>query len=108
MSLNLSLLWIILACAVVTFIPRVMPFVVIRKIKLPDPVIKWLSFIPICIFTALVVDSLLIQDEGSLAIDWHVLIAIIPTLVVALWTKSLALTVIAGIVSMAAFNIILP
>ncbi|WP_099355071.1 AzlD domain-containing protein [Fredinandcohnia onubensis] len=101
MSLNLSILLIILGSAIVTFIPRVIPFIVIRKIGLPKIVIKWLSFIPICIFTALIVDSFIIQDESLLSIDWRVLAAIIPTLIVAIWTKSLSVTVIVGIVCMA-------
>ncbi|MDR7078572.1 branched-subunit amino acid transport protein [Neobacillus niacini] len=101
MSINLSILFIILGCAIVTFIPRIIPFIVIRNIKLPKIVVKWLSYIPICIFAALIVDSFIIDDESLLSIDWSVLAAIIPTLIVAIWTKSLAVTVIVGIVCMA-------
>ncbi|GIN72929.1 branched-chain amino acid ABC transporter [Bacillus sp. J14TS2] len=102
MSIQLSILLIIIGCAIVTFIPRIIPFIVIRNIQLPGIVIKWLSYIPICIFTALIVDSFIIQDnEPMLAIDWRVLAAIIPTLMIALWTKSMSVTVIVGIVCMA-------
>lgn len=102
MSIQLSILIIILGCAIVTFIPRIIPFIVIRNIQLPKILIKWLSFIPICIFTALVVDSFIIQDNKSLlSIDWSILAAIIPTLIIALWTKSLSVTVIVGIICMA-------
>lgn len=101
MSLNLSILLIILGGAIVTFIPRVIPFIVIRNIGLPKIVVKWLSYIPICIFAALIVDSFIIQDNSLLSIDWRVLVAIIPTLIVAILTKSLSVTVIVGIVSMA-------
>lgn len=98
MSLNLSILLIILGGAIVTFIPRVIPFIVIRNIGLPKIVVKWLSYIPICIFAALIVDSFIIQDDSLLSIDWRVLTAIVPTLIIALWTKSLSVTVIVGIV----------
>ncbi|KEF38669.1 putative membrane protein [Schinkia azotoformans MEV2011] len=101
MSLNLSILLIILGGAIVTIIPRVIPFIVIRNIGLPKIVVKWLSYIPICIFTALIVDSFIIQDHSLLSIDWRVLTAIVPTLIIALRTKSLSITVIVGIVSMA-------
>ncbi|MDQ0216791.1 branched-subunit amino acid transport protein [Oikeobacillus pervagus] len=101
MSINLSILLIILGCAIVTFIPRIIPFIVIRNIKLPKIAVKWLSFIPICIFTALIVESLIIEDKSLLSIDWSVLTAIIPTLIIALWTKSLSVTVIVGIICMA-------
>lgn len=97
----MTILLIILGCAVVTFIPRVIPFIVIRNIALPKVVVKWLSFIPVCIFTALIVDSFIIQVTKVLAIDWRVLAAIIPTLFIALWTKSLSATVLIGIVCMA-------
>jgi branched-subunit amino acid transport protein len=106
MSLNVSILLIIIGSAIVTFIPRVIPFIVIRKIGLPKIVIKWLSFIPICIFTALIVDSFIIQDESLLSIDWRVLAAIIPTLIVAIWTKSLSVTVIVGVVCMATIRFV--
>lgn len=102
MSVSLSIFLIILGCALVTFIPRVVPFIVVKNIRLPKPFIKWLSFIPLCIFTALIVDSFIIQDEVLFSIDWIVLIAIFPTLIVALWTKSLSITVIVGVVCMAA------
>ena len=101
MSINLTILLIILGCAIVTFIPRVIPFIVIRNIALPEVVVKWLSFIPVCIFAALIVDSFINQDAAVLAIDWRVLTAIIPTLLIALWTKSLSATVLVGIVCMA-------
>ncbi|MDQ6597704.1 AzlD domain-containing protein [Bacillus salipaludis] len=102
MSMDLTILFIILGCAIVTFVPRIIPFLVIRNVNLPKVVIKWLSFIPICIFTALIVDSFIFKDKSSLlSIDWSVLAAIIPTLVIALWTKSLSVTVLVGIVCMA-------
>ncbi|MEO4023281.1 AzlD domain-containing protein [Bacillus paranthracis] len=102
MSINFSILLIILGCAIVTFIPRVIPFMVIRNVELPKIVVKWLSYIPICIFTALIVDSFIVEDGSSLlSINWSVLAAIIPTLIVAVWTKSLSITVIVGILCMA-------
>ncbi|MCM3112377.1 AzlD domain-containing protein [Lederbergia lenta] len=101
MSIDLTILIIILGCAVVTFIPRIIPFIVVRNLKLPVIVTKWLLFIPICIFTALIVDSIIMDGESLLSIDWKVLAAIIPTLMIALWTKSLSVTVIVGIVCMA-------
>ncbi|AXN40649.1 AzlD domain-containing protein [Peribacillus butanolivorans] len=101
MSFNLTIILVILGCAIVTLIPRIIPFLVVRNITLPVPITKWLSFIPICILTALVVDSIIIEDESLISIDWSVLTVIVPTLIIALWTKSLSVTVIAGIVFMA-------
>ncbi|MFC4306682.1 AzlD domain-containing protein [Cohnella boryungensis] len=106
MNVQLSTLVIILCCAVVTAIPRIIPFMVIRNVKLPRVVGKWLSFIPVCIFTALIADSFMVQNQSVLSFDWKALVAIIPTLIVALWTKNLAVTVIVGIVGMATVRLL--
>ncbi len=92
---------VIIGCALVTMIPRVLPFIVVRNLNLPESVLKWLSYIPVCILTALVVESLLIQNEDSLQIDWQAVIVFIPTLVIAIKTRSLSITVIAGVIMMA-------
>lgn len=96
----MTILLIIIGCAAVTFLPRVIPFLLVRGVDLPQPVIKWLSFIPVCILTALVVNSFLLEAEHGIAIDWEVLALIVPTLFIALWTKSLSITVVAGVVLM--------
>ncbi|WP_028399944.1 AzlD domain-containing protein [Ectobacillus panaciterrae] len=101
MSINLTILLVILGCTLVTVIPRVIPFLVVRNVNLPEPVLKWLSFVPICILTALVVESFIIETNHSLKIDWTVIIVMIPTLLVAVRTKSLSATVITGVVLMA-------
>lgn len=106
MSINLSIFLIILGCAIVTFIPRIIPFIVVRNMNIPDIVTKWLSFIPICIFTALIISSFIIEDGSLLSINWSIFFAIIPTLIIALWTKSLSVTVIVGIICMASIRYI--
>ncbi|MCY7526036.1 AzlD domain-containing protein, partial [Bacillus safensis] len=54
------MLWLIVGCMIVTVIPRVVPFIFVRSIQLPEVVLKWLSFIPICIFAALIAEHLFI------------------------------------------------
>lgn len=101
MNISLPILMIILGCTLVTLVPRIIPFIFVRSVKLPEVVVKWLSFVPVCIFTALVVENLLIKSEQSLTVNWEVLVAMIPTLIVALRTKSLSATVITGVICMA-------
>lgn len=102
MTIDISILLIIIGCALVTFIPRIVPFAVVRNLKLPSAILKWLSYIPICLLTALIAQGLLKQTESSIpSIDWHNLIILIPTLLTAIKTKSLLATVLAGIVSAA-------
>jgi branched-subunit amino acid transport protein len=101
MSINFSIFLVILGCAIVTFIPRVVPYILVRNFNMPAFVTKWLSFIPVCIFTALIVNSFIVKDGDAVNVDWTVLAAIIPTLLTALFKKNLSLTVIVGIISMA-------
>ncbi|MCU7709249.1 AzlD domain-containing protein [Priestia sp. JV24] len=106
MSIHYPTLIVILGCALVTVVPRIVPFLVVRNIALPEPVLKWLSYIPICILTALVVENFIIQANDSQAndsvkINWPVIIVVIPTLLIALKTKSLSITVISGVGMMA-------
>ena len=105
MTMSMFMIWLLIGCALVTFIPRILPFIFVRSIKLPKVVIKWLSFIPVCILTALVVEGLIIETEQLVSIDWQVVLVIIPTLLIALKTKSLSLTVIGGVIFMAVIRL---
>ncbi len=101
MTVNWTIFLIIVGCALVTMIPRVLPFLVVRNMVLPQPVMKWLSYIPVCIFTALVVESMLDKQGTTLHIEWPAVIVLVPTLLVAIKTKSLSMTVVVGVVCMA-------
>ncbi|MCY8979699.1 AzlD domain-containing protein [Bacillus halotolerans] len=105
MSVNTYILMVIIGCALVTMIPRVIPFLVVRNISLPEPVLKWLSYVPVCILTALVVKDCMIQSNDSLKLNWPAAVVLIPTLLIALKTKSLSMTVISGVVLMAGLRL---
>ncbi|MDY7433831.1 AzlD domain-containing protein [Bacillus sp. V26] len=105
MSINTYILMVIIGCALVTMIPRVIPFLVVRNISLPEPVLKWLSYVPVCILTALVVKDCMIQSNDSLKLNWQAAVVLIPTLLIALKTKSLSMTVISGVVLMAGLRL---
>ncbi|MFP7476778.1 AzlD domain-containing protein [Terribacillus saccharophilus] len=103
MNVSLSMLLLIAGCAAVTIVPRVLPFLIIRNLKLPVLALRWLSYIPICILTALVVSNVL-GENGPLSFDWEFIVIMIPTILFALWTKSLLYTVIVGVMLMAALR----
>lgn len=101
MKVDLSTLLLIAACALVTFVPRVVPFVIVRNLVLPPALMKWLSYIPVCLLTALIVQGV-VEETGSVpSIHWSNLMALLPTLFVALRTKSLLGTVVTGMISAA-------
>ncbi|GGG14103.1 AzlD domain-containing protein [Paenibacillus abyssi] len=101
MKVDLSILLIILGCALVTFLPRILPFVLVRNVNLPKPFLKWLSFIPVCLLTALIVQGVINNTASTPTIDWLNLAVIVPTLLTALRTKSLLATVLVGIAAAA-------
>ena len=101
MTTTLGMFLIILGCAIVTWLPRVIPFMLVRSVQLPDVVLRWLTYIPVCILSALVIQSLLNTEGNFVTFDWLNLIAFIPSVLVAIWTKSLSQTVIAGVLTMA-------
>ncbi|KEP25152.1 AzlD domain-containing protein [Bacillus zhangzhouensis] len=94
------MIWLILGCMIVTIIPRVVPFLFVRSIQLPEVVLKWLSFIPICIFTALIAEHLFIHTITGVTVHWMYLAVLVPTVLIAIWTKSLSLTVLIGVMLM--------
>lgn len=101
MTTTLAMVLLILGCAVVTWIPRIMPFILVKNMKMPDVVLRWLTYIPVCILSALVIEGMFVKQQRLVTIDWISLLAFIPTLLVALLTKSLSKTVIAGVLTMA-------
>lgn len=103
MTTTIHMLIIIVLCGVVTWLTRIIPFILITKIKLSERVIKWLSFIPITLFTALIIDGLIEQQEGVMGYTINVpfLITMLPTIVIAMLSRSLTITILSGIIIMA-------
>lgn len=103
MTTTVHMLTIIILCGIVTWLTRIIPFVMISKVQLSERVIKWLSFIPITLFTALIIDGIIIQEEGMMGyrINIPFLITMLPTIVIAAISRSLTVTIISGIIIMA-------
>ncbi|ATP39273.1 branched-chain amino acid transporter AzlD [Solibacillus sp. R5-41] len=104
MITSMAMVLLILGCALVTWIPRILPFVLVKNVQMPDFVLRWLAYIPVCILSALVIEGMFVKEAQLVTIDWLHLCAFIPTLLVALVTKSLSKTVIAGVLTMAALR----
>lgn len=86
----------------VTWLTRVVPFILLKKFELPKPVVEFLSFVPIVIMSALWFSSLFNQRLGQLPeINYENFIASFPTVVSAAISKNLLVIVVVGIVSLA-------
>lgn len=96
----------LLGCSLVTAIPRMLPFLVMRNMQISEPVLKWLSYIPLCIFSALIIESFMTNGVHGFQIHWLELVAVIATLIISLITRSLLWTVILGVVIMALLRLI--
>lgn len=90
MDIRPEFLALVLACALVTALPRVLPLVVLSRVQLPPLVTAWLRYVPLAVLQALLVIELLGAGvAGALAIA--------SALAVALWSGNLLATVIAGV-----------
>ncbi|OIN68277.1 branched-chain amino acid transporter AzlD [Exiguobacterium sp. KRL4] len=102
MEIRLELLVLFAACGLVTLIPRILPFLLMHGLTLPRLLTDWLSFIPICLLSALFFQNLLVaQNSDYPSLSFLHLAASIPTILIALTSKSLSFTVITGVLSMA-------
>ncbi|MFS0646888.1 AzlD domain-containing protein [Siminovitchia sp. 179-K 8D1 HS] len=96
MELRWDVLFIIIGGAIVTFLPRAFPLVVLSKIEIPDWGMRWLKYIPVAILSALLAQELLPLEDHQ---HWEMshLIAAAVCLIAGLLTRSLLLTVGVGI-----------
>ncbi|HEM5094178.1 TPA: AzlD domain-containing protein [Streptococcus suis] len=102
-----SVLLIILAATLVTWLPRVLPFVLTQNKSLPPKLVKFLSFLPITIIFALTLSSIMDEKVGSLPSLLPVeSLALIPTFLVVLRTKNILLAVVVGVLTTAALRLI--
>ncbi len=83
---------------IVTFLPRFLPLLFLDNKKLPDKAVRWLSFIPAAVLSALLAPAILIKNGSlSLSLNNISLLAFIPTLITAYKTKNIFYTVSGGL-----------
>lgn len=98
----------ILGSGIATWLSRIMPFVILKKFQLSSGVIEFLSFVPIAIMSALWFENLFIQHLGHLpSLDMPNLLASLPTVLSALSSKNLLVTVVVGVISLGFLRLVL-
>lgn len=99
---------ILIGMSLVTYIPRMLPLVVLSKFELPSWFLRWLSYIPVAVLSALLVPGLFLKNNAiHIAFDNKALLAAIPCFLAAIKTKNLFLTVLAGIGTMLLLQLII-
>jgi branched-subunit amino acid transport protein len=92
-------LFIVIGMGFVTYIHRWLPLLYLSRRGLPEWFAEWLDFIPAAILSALIFPLLVTTGEPRhLDLLRSELFVAIPTLIVAIKTRSLAGTVIFGMV----------
>jgi len=90
---------LVLCMGAVTYLPRMLPLVALSRRRLPAWFSEWLELIPAAILSALIAPILLTSAEPrAFCLGKPELLAAVPTLLCALRTRSLAGTVIVGMV----------
>lgn len=93
---------LILGLWIVNYLPRMFPMLVLSRMNIPEPVIKWLSFIPAAVLSAITAQSILMPDKQLfISFQNESILSAIPTFAVAVKTRSLVWTLMAGMLSMA-------
>jgi len=70
MTLAPAVVWgIIAGMAAVNFLVRFIPLAVVTRLKLPEPVMRWLSYVPISVMGALVATEVL-RPQGVFVPPW--------------------------------------
>lgn len=100
MEIRLDIFLIIVGAALVTFIPRVLPLMVLSRMKIPEWGMRWLNYVPISVMAALIAQELLLHDgKFSLHSNMIAILAAVPTVLAAVWKRSLLGTVLVGMIS---------
>lgn len=99
MEIRAEVLIIVLGCALVTLVPRVLPLVLLARVALPGWALAWLNYVPVAILSALLATELLMEKGALLPLANA--IAILPVLLIAALTRSIIGSVAAGVAAMA-------
>jgi len=100
-------IFLLTGTSLATFLPRYLPIIFLARRELSPAIKRWMSYIPVSIFAALVAQDAFFIEAGF-ELNPLVNVKIIPTIltfIVAVLTKSLLWSVITGIVSMVAMGI---
>lgn len=88
----------VVAMMLATYPVRLAPLLALSDRKLPDPLIRWMGYIPPAVFSALVFPGLLLRNGApAVTISNPYLWAALVTFLVTVATRNLSKSVIAGI-----------
>lgn len=97
---------VILGMGLVTFALRFVPACFLSSWRFPPWLETFLRYVPVAVLSAMVVPAILMttDDKVHLGPSNLFLLVSVPTVVLAVWTRSFLTTVVAGVVFMAALR----
>lgn len=105
--MSTKILITILLCGLVTWLSRVVPFALVKSVTIPRWLVDFLSFVPITIMMAILMESLLVAHPGHFpGLNVENILATIPAALAGVLTKSLLAVVIVGVIAMALLRLI--
>ncbi|WP_047770160.1 MULTISPECIES: AzlD domain-containing protein [Limosilactobacillus] len=93
---------VIVLAAIAAFIPRYFPILFFSTRKIPEWFNEWMKYVPVSLFTALVVKNVFITTAGYHFVPFgHVeqIFAALIVMVIAYFTRSMSISVIGGLVA---------
>jgi len=98
MNVDINYLCLIIAMGIVTYIPRMLPATLLSKRKIPEVFVKFLSFVPSAVLSALLFPGVLVDDNKlNIGISNPLFVATILAFPFAYKTKNMFVTVLLGI-----------
>jgi branched-subunit amino acid transport protein len=104
-----ALVWgLIGGMALTNIVVRATPISVMSRLELPEPVRRWLAYVPVSVMAAIVAVQVL-RPDGRLSISLTntYLLATVPTALVYRFTRSLLGAVVTGVIAFLAFRYLL-
>lgn len=93
--------------ALVTQIPRILPFLILGSKPLPQGLRQWLSYVPASIICAMLATELLVNQGRVTYVGKEIfLLAAVPTLFMAVTARNILVSVLTGLVSVALLRVV--
>lgn len=96
MTVRIEVLGLIFLCALVTFVPRILPFLAARRMRVTPWAVAWFRFLPPAILSALLFPSLLFPEGEWVGLFSPSIISAIVSATVAVATRSIIASIVAG------------
>lgn len=99
--------WLLIGLmALVTYVPRYLPFALAGRMRLPPMLEQALDFVPIAVLTAIIAQSALVhQGEVDVSLENLHLLAAMAAFVAALVWRKLFVTIAVGLLCFAALRL---